>query len=355
MKFFIKTYGCALNQRDGEYIAGTLKKAKHKIVGSIRQADAVVVNSCGVKSKTEAKVISFINSIPKAKKVYVGGCLPRMLDITKQTRSINGIFDTNTISQLPDIVEHGGKWFSNAKENKLNKPIVRKNKDIAIIPIAEGCLGNCAYCSVKLARGQLKSYRAEEIIREVKKAVKENCSKIFLTAQDTGCYGEDIGSSLPELLNEILKIKGDYRIRIGMMNPNQLLPISKEMLAVYKDEKIMKFLHVPVQSGSDRVLKEMNRNYKAADFKRIVKAFRGELPSIRIATDIIVGYPSETDKDFKKTLELVKAVKPDVLNMSKFAPRHGTQAKRMRQTGTDAIKRRSVQLAGLFKELRNAK
>jgi len=220
-----------------------------------------------------------------------------------------------------------------------------RNPVIEIIPICEGCLGSpCSYCQVKKARGTLRSYPKEEIIEQAKAAVKDHIPEIWLTAQDTGCYGKDIDSSLPELLRELIEIKGDFKIRLGMCNPNHALEFLDELIEVYKSEKMFKFLHVPVQSGNDKILKSMKRKYKVEDFGYIVRRFREEIPEITIATDIICGFPGETEEQFQDSLDLIKETKPAVLNISRFWPRPGTVAEKMEDQlhGRDTKKRSSL-------------
>ncbi|MBT3984665.1 tRNA (N(6)-L-threonylcarbamoyladenosine(37)-C(2))-methylthiotransferase [archaeon] len=335
MKVFVKTFGCTLNQRDSENIVGILQKNGFEIG---EDADIVIVNTCGVKSTTQNKVISYINSLDKP--VYVGGCLPRMLDLKKLTPNVKGYFDTNSIKKLVEqIKDELFENFSLEKENRLNMEIVRNSKDVAIIPISQGCLGNCTYCSVRFARGSLKSYSEEEILEEVR-SVKDY-KKIYLTSQDTGCYGNDRGTDLISLLKKVISIEGKFKVRLGMANPEHILPILKELIEVYKSDKIIKFIHIPVQSGSNKVLKEMGRKYSVEQFKKIVKAFREEIKDIHISTDIIVGFPSESDKDFQGTLDLLEDIKPEVLNVSKFAPRPKTEAANMKQLKSEVIKDRS--------------
>ncbi|MDD5133034.1 MAG: tRNA (N(6)-L-threonylcarbamoyladenosine(37)-C(2))-methylthiotransferase [Candidatus Nanoarchaeia archaeon] len=350
-KIFIKTYGCQSNIADSEQLAGILSK-KYKIVDSLEKADIIILNSCAVKLRTLNKQLDFIKNIPKNKKIFIGGCLPKIVNLRKTYPNISGFFDTNTILKVPELILEDYIIISNEKEHRINLPRVRKTKDLAIINICQGCEGNCGYCAAKLSRGELKSYKIEDILKEFKQALKEKCTKFYLTGQDTGCYGFDLKTNLPSLLKEILKIKGDYKIRIGMMNPNNILNFLDELIKIYKNEHIVKFLHIPIQSGSDKVLKEMNRFYKVKDFELIVKKFRKEIPEIKISTDIICGYPTETEQDFKKTLDLIEKVKPDVLNISKFSSMHNTRASKLKQLSSEIIKDRSVRLTKLFKSLK---
>ncbi|MCX8170832.1 MAG: tRNA (N(6)-L-threonylcarbamoyladenosine(37)-C(2))-methylthiotransferase, partial [Candidatus Bathyarchaeota archaeon] len=221
------------------------------------------------------------------------------------------------------------------------QPKVRFNRAIEIIPIAEGCLGSCSFCCVRFARGRLFSYPKELIVGGVREAVSEGVKEIWLTSQDNGAYGLDIGTNLVDLLRECCRISGKFFIRVGMMNPNHVIKLLPDLIGVYKDERIFKFLHLPVQSGDNNILKMMNRRYTVEDVKAIFNAFKKELPDITIATDVICGFPGESRESFEKTLELMKEIEPDVINISKFFPRPNTPAARMKQVESKEIAYRS--------------
>lgn len=346
MKIYIKTFGCQLNYSDSEVIAGILKQNGFEIVSNLNQSDTVVINSCGAKSVTQDRILDFIKTI-KNKEIFVGGCLTKMIKL----EGIKGIFDTNTILELPELIKGRYSKLSDKKENKLNKPKIRINKDIAIVPISQGCLGTCNYCSVRLARGSLNSYEIKEIIQEIKTALAEGCSKLYLTSQDTGCYGLDINTTLPNLLREILNLKENFQLRLGMSNPYYIKNYKEQLIPIFKDKRIMPFLHIPIQSGSDKILKEMNRKYKVEDFIDIVNFFRKNIPNMNIATDVIVGYPTETEQDFNKTYNLIKKIKPEVLNISKFGPRPNTEAAKLKQLHPKMVKERSKKLTYLFRDI----
>ncbi len=338
MKIYVKTFGCTLNKRDSENIKGVLAKARFSLV-SEDEADVVIVNSCGVKSVTQNKVVSYINSLDKD--VYVGGCLPRMLDLKKLTPNVKGYFDTNSILKIVEQIKEGIlENFCDGKESKIGKPIVRTDKDVMIVPISSGCLGSCNYCSVRFARGKLKSYTVKDIVKEVE---SNEFKTLYLTSQDCGCYGLDIGTNLVSLLKEVLSVDKEFKVRVGMMNPEHVLKFVDSLVELYKNEKVMKFIHIPVQSGSNKLLKEMGRKYTVDDFKKIVEKFR-EIEGISISTDIIVGYPSESEQDFEKTKELLDWLKPEVLNVSKFGARPGTVAAKLKPLPSQEVKKRSKEL-----------
>jgi MiaB/RimO family radical SAM methylthiotransferase len=227
----------------------------------------------------------------------------------------------------------------------------RKHEIISIIPVATGCIGNCAYCITKLARGDLCSYSEKEIEGAFRKAASES-KEIWLTSQDLGCYGLDINSSLPKLLKRLLNVKGKYFVRLGMMNPGNFKKIRKQLMPLFKNKHLYKFLHLPVQSGSGRILKAMGRKYNKMDFLGCVRIARSHCPEITIATDVIVGFPGETRKDFEETLSLLSKARPDVVNISRYGKRPGTLAARMQSQLSEAEKKaRSRELSSFCRNL----
>ncbi len=338
-KIYLRTFGCQSNIADSEQIAAILKDY---LVKTEEEADTIILNTCGVKEKTQTRVITYLKSI-KDKKIFVGGCLTSMVDLTKYTNNITATFDTNSITRIKEILNQHNNIESKEKEDRINLPQLRVNKEIAIINISQGCLNNCTYCGTKKARGHLKSYKIEDIKLQVKKAVKEGCKKINLSSQDNGCYGFDINTNLPKLLNEITRVEGDYIIRVGMANPQHVIKILKELINSYKSNKIQKFIHIPVQSGSNKILKHMRRMHTKEDYIKIIEEFRKQIPEIHIATDIIVGYPIETEQDFQESIKLIKETKPEVINVSKFSRRPKTLATTdLKPLRTEEVKRRSV-------------
>jgi len=342
MKLFLDSYGCTLNRADAEIIRGVLRKEEFT---DLSDAETVIINTCAVKGATQSKMFSRIRGyLALGKRVVVAGCLPKMNRKLLDELPVS-IVDTNSIDKLPLAIRSKAIFTSSSHKNKLKMPHCLDDSPTGIIEISEGCLSRCAFCGTKNARGDLTSYPVEDIVARVRLLLGHGKKEIYLTAQDTGCYGLDIRSNLVELLKEILKIDGDYRLRIGMMNPNYALKMLNELIGIYKDDRVYKFLHIPVQSGSDRVIREMNRGYTTAQFEKIVDRFREEIEEICLSTDIIVGFPTETDDDFKKTVGLIKAVRPDIINVSKFYPRPNTAAARMKLLTTETLKKRSVALS----------
>ncbi|RLI62612.1 MAG: hypothetical protein DRO67_06985, partial [Candidatus Asgardarchaeum californiense] len=213
-----------------------------------------------------------------------------------------------------------------------------------------------SYCITRFARGRITSYPISEIIQDVCFAVNQGCKEIQITAQDTASYGIDIGSNLGELLLNICRIGNSFRIRVGMMNPSSALRNLKNIIPSYDDSKVYKFLHLPVQSGDNEILKKMNRNYTVNDFLKIVKRFRDKYPEITLSTDIIVGFPTETNEHFEHTVNLLKKIKPDIVNITRYSARPFTKAKNMRgRLPTEIVKKRSKLLTGICNELSKEK
>jgi MiaB-like tRNA modifying enzyme len=241
--------------------------------------------------------------------------------------------------------------MGNDEYKKINLPKVRKNSIVGVIPISNSCANYCSYCSVRYVKGKLFSYDKQDIEFEALRCLKEGCKELWVTSQDNAAYMLDKSevSKLPELLGAITTIDKKFFIRIGMMNPMHLLDILDDMINVYKNDKVFKFLHIPVQSGNDNILGLMKRKYAVADFKKIVSEFRKSIPNITISTDIICGFPTETEEQFKDSLELVKEIKPDVLNISRYQARPGTEAAKMEgQINGRVTKNRSRLLTDIF-------
>ncbi len=325
MKYFIEGYGCSLNMSETEQIAGFLKKNNFVETKNIKNADFIIINTCSVKMVTEQRMFSrinfFLENKKSASKIIVCGCLAKTNN--SQIKKIS-----KELIVLDTKLESISKAL-NLKQESFSPKIIpeKSHKLISIIPISIGCVGNCAYCATRIARGALKSYSIKEINSSFKKALKSS-KEIWITSQDLGCYGFDIGVTLPDLLKELLKNKGDFRIRLGMMNPRHFKKIRKDLIPLFNDKRLYKFLHLPVQSGSNKILKKMNRQYLVKDFVDAVKYSR-KIHNMRISTDIIVGFPGENKKDFDETLNLIKKIKPNTVNISRFGKRFGTIAFKM--------------------------
>ncbi|MDQ5842617.1 MAG: tRNA (N(6)-L-threonylcarbamoyladenosine(37)-C(2))-methylthiotransferase, partial [Thermoproteota archaeon] len=238
----------------------------------------------------------------------------------------------NCIDKAPDAVRLallGGRLVAlgDSPLDKVNIPRVRLNPLVSIVEIASGCMSQCTFCQTKIAKGRLRSYRIGDIVRQIKSDIQSGCQEVWLSSTDNGCYGRDIGTNLVELLRACCCIEGSFKIRVGMMNPMYLPAILDKIVNLfYESDKLFKFLHIPVQSGSDRILKKMKRGHTSKIFMDAVEAFRDKISEMTISTDIIVGFPSETEDDFKETIDLIERSQPDIVNISRYAARPGTQA-----------------------------
>jgi len=357
MRVGILTYGCSVNRSDAELMASLLADAGFDVILESEEPKLIIVNTCVVKGPTESKIIRKLQDLEKAgKSVVVAGCMPKAYPkLLKRFPgfAVMGVNSFDVVEVVKGYLSGKVTKIAGSKEKVLPKTI-RYNDYVDIVPISEGCLGACAYCATKFARGNLISYKPQALLGEIEKSVYNGAKEVWLTSQDNGCYGFDIGTNLVELLKDVVKIPGDFMVRVGMMNPQHVMKFLDELIEVYKSPKIFKFAHIPVQSGSDKVLKEMKRGYTTKDFERIVSAFRKAM-DVTISTDIIVGFPTETEKDFKEMVSMMKRVEPDFLNLSRYWPRKGTTAGEMKQLPRDVVAARSKEVAEIYAKSVKAK
>ncbi|NXO05303.1 CDKAL methylthiotransferase, partial [Rhinopomastus cyanomelas] len=360
-KIWIRTWGCSHNNSDGEYMAGQLAAYGYKITDNSMEADLWLLNSCTVKNPAEDH---FRNSIKKAqegnKKVVVAGCVPQAQPRQDYLKGLS-IIGVQQIDRVVEVVEetikgHSVRLLGQKKDNgkrlggaRLDLPKIRKNPLIEIISINTGCLNACTYCKTKHARGDLASYPIEELVDRARQSFQEGVCEIWLTSEDTGAYGRDIGTDLPTLLWKLVEVIPEgAMLRLGMTNPPYILEHLEEMAKILKHPRVYAFLHIPVQSASDSVLMDMRREYCVADFKQVVDFLKEKVPGITIATDIICGFPGETDEDFQETMKLVEHYRFPSLFINQFYPRPGTPAAKMHQVPAAVKKQRTKDLSQLF-------
>lgn len=355
-KIHFITQGCSNNLRESEIMAGLLKNSGCEIVGDNAKSEVNIINICTVKGDgTALAEIKRQKRLHPDKKLVVAGCITQgIVPKIKAIGSGINLVNTHNLDKIGSAVENSDVEFLGKKyEPKVNLPSVRKNPVIGIVPILNGCNYSCAFCSTKLVKGRLFSYPMDGIRQDVKSHLKAGCREIWITSQDTGAYMVEQGgkSKLVELLDQILSVPVDFKLRLGMMNPGNTITILDGLIEIYKNPKMYKFLHIPVQSGNNEILKLMNRKYDAETFAGIVNAFRKEIPEMTIATDIIVGFPGETEEQFNDTLDLFREIKPDVLNLSMYREREGTIAAKMKQMPERYRKERSRIIAGEFRKM----
>ena len=345
-KIFVEAYGCSASFADSEMISGLILNGGHTLVEDSTDSDLNIVVTCSVKDATANKMIHRIKSL-NSKPLVVAGCLPKAEKETVEKFSENAsLLGPNSLGKTLQVIDttlSGQKQIAleDSDLSKVGLPKVRLNPVVGIVEIASGCMSECTFCQTKLSKGDLSSYRLGDIVRQVQTEVKEGCKEVWLTSTDNGCYGFDIGTDLPTLVNTVAEIPDDFMIRVGMMNPMYMPRIKESLIESFDNDKVFKFLHIPVQSGSDKVLNDMKRGHTAGTFRDIVKKAKERFADFTISTDIIVGFPSETEEDFQKTIQLLDETRPDVVNLSRYSARPGTEAAEWEQIDVAEVKRRS--------------
>jgi len=367
-KMYIETYGCTLNQADSDIIEALLVEGGHTLARESEggKSDVVILNTCTVKGATENKIMERIKRlVTKGKKLVIAGCLVVNEKKLKKLAPSAPLVHPHSIARICDAVDAAMRsepavFREPESKESLPKLIIAP---IMRIPINEGCTSNCSFCQTKLARPFLRSYTPKTIVKWMNESARHGAKEIQLTSMDSGAYGLDMKTNLVSLLHSIenddssskphqkSKSNPAFFVRLGMINPNHAKRMLPGLIEALKGEKFYKFLHIPVQTGSEKVCREMNRDHTVKDFVDIVTAVRRRLPDATIATDMIVGYPTETEEDFEQTRELLRTIKPDITNVSKFSPRAGTRAKELRQLHNDEIKKRSTELSALVKKI----
>eukprot|EP01039_Chlorochromonas_danica_P008842 gene8842-9749_t len=355
-KVWLKTYGCSHNTSDSEYMEGLLTRYGYEMVTDSSQADVWLVNSCTVKDPSQAAFMNVVNQAKNMNKpIVVAGC------VSQADRNLKGLEDVSIlgITQIDRVVEaveqtlqgHTIKLLAKKNLPLLDLPKIRKNPLVEIIPLSTGCLGSCTYCKTKQARGKLGSYAKESLVNRARQVIWEGVSELWLSSEDTGAYGLDIGTNIAELLLEmidVIPVDSGVMLRIGMTNPPYMLAHLEVIAKILNHPNVYAFLHIPVQAGSNSVLDAMNREYTVEQFETIVDYLYTHVPDMTIATDIICGFPNETEEDFEKTLNLIKKYRFGIVNISQFYPRPGTVAAKMKRLPTQMVKNRSRQLTTLF-------
>ena len=345
-KIFVEAYGCSASFADSEMISGLIQNGGHTLADNSTDSDLNIIVTCSVKDSTANKMMYRINSL-KTKPLIVAGCLPKAEKDTVEKFSENAsLLGPNSLGKTLQVINStlkGTKQIAleDSDLSKVGLPKVRLNPAVGIVEIANGCMSECTFCQTKISKGDLNSYRLGDIVRQVQTEINDGCKEVWLTSTDNGCYGFDIGTDLPSLVNAVVDIPNEFMIRVGMMNPMYMPRIKEKLIESFDNDKVFKFLHIPVQSGSDKVLHDMKRGHTAGTYREIVNKVKERFSEFTISTDIIVGFPSETEEDFQKTVSLLEETKPDVVNLSKYSARPGTDAAELKQIDAAEVKRRS--------------
>ena len=352
--------GCAANFGDGEKIARIFADDYRVVFGMPKETasgneaempDAFVLNVCTVKGNAGALKLlrEALSNAPEAK-LFITGCAPKDFreEVAKITEKV--VFTSlNELKKEKLILNQ----VQGDVQGDVGRDTLRESSLVGIVNIEEGCLDACAYCSTRLVKGRLHSYPAADIVQQVKSLVSDGCIEIQLTGQDCGCYGFDTGTNLAELVQQILaEVPGNYKMRLGMGNPRHMLQYIDPLLECFKDERVYKFIHLPVQSGSDSVLKAMNRKHNAQDYIDLAETFNKNFPLFTLSTDMIVGFPGESEQDFQDTLSVLQKTRPTVCNITRFVARPNTPAYNMAGAVPDEVKHiRSAALAEAFQRI----
>jgi threonylcarbamoyladenosine tRNA methylthiotransferase CDKAL1 len=355
-RVFVKTFGCAHNSADSEFMMGLLRDYGYTLADDLETADACVINSCTVKNPSQDGAVNLVRKAQgSGKSVVLAGCVPS--SDAGLAESLEGVsmLSVTQIDRVVEVVEEGlrGNVVRLLGKNRpmpsLELPRVRRNSLIEIIPISGGCLGNCSYCKTKHARGKLSSYPESEIVARAVQAASEGVTEVWLASEDTGAYGIDLGTNIASLMLRIADaLPPKVMLKLGMTNPPYMLAHIEGVAEVLRRPNVFEFIHVPVQSGSDQVLRAMVREYTSADFRRLVDALKAAVPDILVATDLICGFPAESEEDHQASMDLVDDYKFPVLNISQFYPRPGTPAAKLRKLPGDIVKKRSSAMTTLF-------
>ncbi len=342
MSIWFEGYGCTANQGETLEMREHANQLGHQLATDSSTAETVVLGTCTVIESTQNKMEKRISELmDQGKNVIVSGCMA-----TADTKVLNSKFPNaplvspGDIDGLGDLIGRGG-----CKPETLESPFA------AILPISSGCLGRCTYCATLKARGRVKSRSVNDIFFKAQYAIDSGSKELLLTSQDNGAFGADTDSSLENLLNELSHLDGEFRLRVGMLNPMLVAGRSKEMAKAWGDSRTYKFMHLPIQSGSQKILDSMTRDHTLEEFWEVVEVFRDYYPEMMIITDIITGFPGETDEDHQETVDLLNKLSPDLVNVTRFSPRKGTPASRYKRVDGRIVKKRSRELTNIRKEL----
>lgn len=360
MKFYIKTFGCQMNINESEIMAGLLEEEGHEWTENPDDADLILINSCAVREKAENKMYAVIGSLGKLKKngekdviIGVGGCSAEKEKekILNKFSTVNFVFGTRNVTDVVDMVKRAKKGkrfmdFSDKLEDFTSQLSIRPfSKHHAWVTIIHGCNKYCTYCIVPYTRGLEKSRKIDDILSEVKKYSEKGYREITFLGQNVDSFGKDFGDKKPKLnilIEETAKMNNIERIWFTTSYPTD---ITDDLIQTVKRvPQAAKYFHLPVQSGSNNILKKMNRKYTIQEYLNIVKKVKEEVPYVTTTSDFIVGFPGETEEDFMQTVDLVKQCRYDKINIAEYSPREGTIAEKyMKDDIPKSIKNKRLQ------------
>lgn len=367
MKYFIVTYGCQMNVHESEKLAGILENLGYQPCEKREEADIIVFNTCAIREGAEDRVFGNVGNLKKLKKknkdliIAVCGCMTQKQDSAQKLLNtfpfvdiVLGTFNMTKLGYFIEAVKKG-RQIEILDEGEIDEvlPYKRTSGDNAWVNIMQGCNNFCTYCIVPYVKGREKSRKEENILKEIKEILKEGkYKKITLLGQNVNSYGKDLNPevSFSKLLKDICALDGDFTLSFMTSHPKDLTDDVIDTIA--KEDKIEKYIHLPAQSGNNRILKLMNRKYTREKYLEIINKIRAKIPNCRITSDFIVGFPSETEEEFNDTLSLVEQVKYDSIFAFMFSSRSGTVAEKMDGQIPESEKKRRVnKLLALEKRL----
>lgn len=367
--YFITTYGCQLNVHESEKLAGVLTSLGYTEASRLEDADVIIFNTCAIREGAEDRAFGNVGNLKKLKRAHrdkiiaVCGCMSQQKSkaemLYKTFPFIDIIFGTSNLHKFKEFLENRIKRFVAYDEDFSlageAMPLYRTSGDNAWVNIMQGCNNFCSYCIVPYVRGRERSRAHEDILKECQEVISEGYKTITLLGQNVNSYGKDCGEiSFAELLKRVCALSGDFSVTFMTSHPKDLT--SDVIDVVAESPKMLKEIHLPVQSGSDRILEKMNRKYTTEKYLGIIDEIKKKIPNVRLTTDIIVGFPGETEEDFKATCDLVKKVKYDGIYAFMYSKREGTLASKMDDQVPDEIKNRRVnEILNLEKEIKREK
>lgn len=340
-RVYVEEYGCWLNKALTEYIKQVVAR-EATLAERIEDADTIVVNTCAVRAETERKMLIRLRELHAAgKRVVVTGCLVnvRPYSIVEAAPDAS-LIDPSCLNDLARALRGEDVWL--VREYKRSIFAYEYTGGVRyVIPIQVGCTGACSFCVEPVVRRGVASLEPEKVVKLVADAVRKGAKEVYFTGQDVAAYGVDLGVKLTDLLALILsEVDGEYRIRIGMMEPSTVEGFAKELAELMKDARVYKYLHLPLQSGDDEVLKLMGRRYTVNGYRAAVSFFRNQLGELSLVTDVIVGYPGESWEAFARSVSLVEELKFDKVHVARYTFRPFTPACLAKNTVPEPEKKR---------------
>ena len=345
-KAYVETYGCQQNEADSQTLRGLLSQCGYEIAQEAEGADVVIMNTCAIREHAEQRVFGNLGALTHTKrrhpeqKIFLCGCMAGQTEVVERIRKsyphVNGVFSTHHLWQFPELLyrvltEKKRQFFVQDEAGSIAEglPMLRDNTLKSWVSIMYGCNNFCTYCIVPYVRGRERSRKPQDILEECKALIASGCKEITLLGQNVNSYGKDLdcGLDFADLLAQIASLDGDFLVRFMTSHPRDASTKLFDTMAQYP--KIAKQLHLPFQSGSSRVLKAMNRHYDRETYLSKVKYAKKVMPDLVLTSDVIVGFPGETEEDFQETMSLIRQVRYDALFTFIFSPRPGTPAAKM--------------------------